>query len=386
MKRLLLSLAVGVLAVPVSAQAVTRAPTPGTQAASLITTSSAVLNGYVNPNGAATTGWFQWGLSNKSLTNSTTAQAAGAGTTPVTLSASLTGLTPNTTYRFRMAGANTRGTRYGSTLSFKTPAVPLAPTVVTGSASGISQTGATLKGTVNPNGGSVTDCHFDWGISTTYGQIAPCGQAPGAGTTAVPVSATLSGLTASASYHFRVVATNATGTNTGTDGTFTTLAAAPPKSIYLTFDDGPAGGASGYTAQVLSDLEAGGAKASFFETGAPSPDYYTTTGMALGANQPLIARERADGDQIGTHTWDHPDMTTLSCADQQTEIAKARTLQVQLTGGYQLGAVQVSVFPQYSLRRCVSRQSRDGGHGCGRGPERLGRYQERHADRQQRLA
>lgn len=98
------------------------------------------------------------------------------------------------------------------------------PDVTTGSASGISQTGATVGGTVNPNGSSVTDCHFDYGTSTSYGSTAACASGPGGGTAPVGVSASLSGLAAGTTYHYRVVAANAGGSTTGNDATFTTNA------------------------------------------------------------------------------------------------------------------------------------------------------------------
>ena len=45
----------------------------------------------------------------------------------------------------------------------------------------IDQTSATLNATVNPNGGTVTDCHFDYGTSESYGSSAPCASLPGSG-------------------------------------------------------------------------------------------------------------------------------------------------------------------------------------------------------------
>ncbi len=97
------------------------------------------------------------------------------------------------------------------------------PVAVTGAASGVTQTGATLAGTVNPKG-ATTACHFDYGATTAYGSSAPCASAPGAGESAVGVSATLAGLSASTTYHYRLVATNSSPTSpaNGTDKTFTT--------------------------------------------------------------------------------------------------------------------------------------------------------------------
>jgi hypothetical protein len=97
-----------------------------------------------------------------------------------------------------------------------------APAVVTGSASAITSTGATLAGTVNPEGADA-HWHFDWGTTTAYGNVAPssAGDA-GSGTSAVNESTAITGLSPSTTYHFRIEATNSTGTTYGTDVTFTT--------------------------------------------------------------------------------------------------------------------------------------------------------------------
>lgn len=101
------------------------------------------------------------------------------------------------------------------------------PTATTGSASSITQTGATLSGTVNPNGAATT-CTFEYGTTTAYGSSAPCSAAVGSGTSGVAVSASVTGLAAGTTYHFRVVARNAGGTTNGADQTFTTDAATLP--------------------------------------------------------------------------------------------------------------------------------------------------------------
>lgn len=130
-------------------------------------------------------------------------------------------------------------------------APPSAPTVTTGTASNVAQTTATLNGTVNPNG-SATTCHFEYGLTTSYGTNTPNDTSPGAGTSAVPVSANISGLTASTLYHFRLVCSNSGGTTNGADATFTTTAAPPPSS----FPQGvwTSGSASGLTDAELATL------------------------------------------------------------------------------------------------------------------------------------
>jgi len=100
--------------------------------------------------------------------------------------------------------------------------LPGPPTPVTGTASSITQTSATLNATVNPNGGTVSDCHFEYGTTTSYGSSEPCSSLPGAGTSPVAVSAPVTGLAANTTYHFRIVAANPGGTSNGSDETFAT--------------------------------------------------------------------------------------------------------------------------------------------------------------------
>jgi hypothetical protein len=103
------------------------------------------------------------------------------------------------------------------------------PSATTGAANGVSKTAATLTGTVNPNGSTVTSCRFEYATTTAYGTSVPCAHAVGGGST-VPVSAALSGLAAATTYHYRLVAGNADGTTDGSDRTFTTRPKVPPPS------------------------------------------------------------------------------------------------------------------------------------------------------------
>lgn len=97
------------------------------------------------------------------------------------------------------------------------------PVVTTGAAGSVTQTGAVVNGTVNPERLG-TSYHFDYGVSTAYGGSTPPADA-GSGSADVPVDATLTGLAAGTTFHYRLVATNAGGTTLGADRTFTTQAA-----------------------------------------------------------------------------------------------------------------------------------------------------------------
>src|SRR5262249_56232435 len=103
-------------------------------------------------------------------------------------------------------------------LSKHNPEVTPPPTKKPNPAGAITQTTATLNAMVNPNGNEVSSCTFEYGTTTAYGKTAPCTPAPGAGSSSVAVSAAISGLSANTTYHFRISATNGSGTATGRDG------------------------------------------------------------------------------------------------------------------------------------------------------------------------
>jgi hypothetical protein len=101
---------------------------------------------------------------------------------------------------------------------------------VTGAASGISTSGATVSGTVDPEGAAV-NVHFDFGTTTAYGQSTPA-QTIGVGNAPAAFSAALSGLPAGTTIHYRAVASSDFGTFAGADQTLTTSPGpTPPPAI-----------------------------------------------------------------------------------------------------------------------------------------------------------
>ncbi len=151
------------------------------------------------------------------------------GTEDTTVSTLVSGLTPATTYDFRIVVASNGGSDQGSAQSFTT-LPPLAPSSTTGAASALTQTTATLGGSVNPNGGPISNCHFEYTNDTDFQQNSftnaisvSCLSKP-SGATAKPVSAKISGLTAATGYQFRVVATNNSGTTQASPQGFATSA------------------------------------------------------------------------------------------------------------------------------------------------------------------
>jgi phosphodiesterase/alkaline phosphatase D-like protein len=192
-----------------------------TEAASEVTSSGAVLNATVNPEGANVSDCrFEYGPTASYGASVPCSSAPGSGESPVAVSATIGGLAASSTYHFRIVATNAGGSAAGEDESLTT--LSSAPSAVTGAATSVTRTSATLNGSVNPNGTEVTDCHFEYGTSPSYGASAPCSQAPGSGRSAVAVSAGISGLSGGTTYHFRVVATNSAGTGFGGDQPFST--------------------------------------------------------------------------------------------------------------------------------------------------------------------
>jgi hypothetical protein len=192
-------------------------PVATTGTATSVIDTGATLNGTVDANGTATTYHFEYGTT-ASYGSQTAATSAGSGTSPVSESAAVTGLSPGTTYHFRIVATSAAGTSNGSDQTFTTG---VKPSVTTQPATALAADGATLNGSVNPNG-YATSYHFEYGTTTAYGSQTTSLSA-GSGSTAVAESAAISGLTAGATYHFRLVATNSAGTTVGADLTLTTL-------------------------------------------------------------------------------------------------------------------------------------------------------------------
>jgi len=287
-------------------------PTVGTLAASSVTKNSATLNGSANPNGGASTAFFEWGT-DANYGNITT--QTGIGTAPQNdFQAFLSGLNSYTTYHYRIDAVNSGGTTYGADESFTTVWAPVPPTLVSPGTStpgspGLASTAPTftwtgaspassfdliilgypkgdqvfagsvegssytlpsgiladetayqwymvafdslgdesvessplyfttaalptvvtlpatnvvgsfyvkLSGSVNPNGGGTT-VYFEYGTTASYGTITT---QTGIGTATEIFTATIGGLTAGTTYHYRIDAVNGLGLSSGSDVTF----------------------------------------------------------------------------------------------------------------------------------------------------------------------
>jgi hypothetical protein len=126
-------------------------PTVTTGGAARVTQTSATLTGKVNPNGARTTYFFQYGTSK--LYGATTGPAdAGSGTHAKTVATDLSGLTPNTRYHYRLVAQNAKGTSVGDDHAFKTLKQPLGFSLAATPNPATWSTGTTLAGQLTGTG------------------------------------------------------------------------------------------------------------------------------------------------------------------------------------------------------------------------------------------
>ncbi|MEI6246461.1 MAG: IPT/TIG domain-containing protein, partial [Acidobacteriota bacterium] len=185
-------------------------PTATTSAATSLNATGATLNGTVNDNGAITSVTFDYGTDNSYGTNvaASTGGTVSAGTGSTSVAKTLSSLSCNTTYHFRVKGVNRMGTTNGSDATFTTSAC--APTVTA-----ISPTSDTTAGGLEV---ALTGTNLTGATGVTFGGTAA--------TNVVVVSAT--SITATTPAHaagaVNVVVTTAGGSGTLTNG-FTYVAA-----------------------------------------------------------------------------------------------------------------------------------------------------------------
>jgi phosphodiesterase/alkaline phosphatase D-like protein len=167
--------------------------------------------------------YFEWGTDSSYGNVTVLAPGAddGVHSGPRTISANVSGLQPETSYHYRVVASNVGGTSKGEDRTFKTAT---AVSDLAASITNLTGGSATLNGNWTGDG---TDTHFyfEWGVSNVYGNASaepPPGADFGTGTGPQHVTFDLTELLPTTTYHYRLVASNTTGTTATADQIFKT--------------------------------------------------------------------------------------------------------------------------------------------------------------------
>jgi uncharacterized protein (TIGR02145 family) len=195
-------------------------PTAISKPATNLLTTTATINGSVNQNYLFGPVTFEWGTTTNYGNVVTPSGSPSAGNGAINFSVNLSGLTPATTYHFRISATNELGTTQGDDMEFKTQGY--VPTITDLYASNISLTSATMNGIVNPNY-LPTTVTIEYGYDTNYGNIIQLTNDPVIGNSNFYFYKILDGLQQLSIVHFRLKAVNQLGTTTSDDRTFSTI-------------------------------------------------------------------------------------------------------------------------------------------------------------------
>jgi hypothetical protein len=196
-----------------------------------VTSTTAILHGTATADGGGdTTGCrFEYGTSTGYGESIPCGTPSGPihnadGVVPVT-SEEIGFLEPGQVYHYRLVVTNSNGVTASPDRTFKPESPPGISDVF---ASDVNTDRAHLTGTIDPAGGD-TRYHFEYGPTMAYGHSIPLPDfklidihAP------ATVTQIISGLAPGGTYHYRLVASNALGTNASSDRTLTTF----PEDVY----------------------------------------------------------------------------------------------------------------------------------------------------------
>ena len=183
-----------------------------------IGTRDATLNGWVTPAALDTMYYFEYGETTAYGIKKSQAYA-GKGIDIVSVSLPLPNyFIPGKTYHFRIVASNTLGASYGTDKTFTTQKLQ-PPSAVTGNATSVTISTATLNGMMNPHNDQAM-WHFEYRKSrAAWIKTDDSGAAV---ENDWNVTANISGLDPDTTYTYRIVAKNGGGTVTGEDKTFKT--------------------------------------------------------------------------------------------------------------------------------------------------------------------
>ncbi len=266
-----------------------------TQPATQINMSGAVLNGTYFNNATGSTLYFDYGLdTNYGLRVDGAPAVALESNSSQNVSGTITGLTDGAFYHYRIVIASPYGAAYGNDQIFTTTSSRF-PVAVTGTATGSTTGNAVFRGTINGHGYPTTAI-VEYGLTSNYGNVI--GGLPGPLTTNLDalISATASGLTPNAVYHYRVDATNAYGTAYGADATVQMVQ--PPIILAASVSAGVGGSNARFQGQITVNGPANG----YFEYGT-SLSYGDSLSFGTSGNGYPIVVTAPSG-----LAWDYPQL------------------------------------------------------------------------------
>jgi hypothetical protein len=203
------------------------------------------------------------------------------------------------------------------------PALAAVPDATTGGNGSVTYQSAVLFGTINPRGAS-TEVYFQYGTTNKYGLQSTPVEEP-AGAKGIAISIAVSGLAAGTIYHYRIVASNATGTALGADKTV--LTAKIPLSLAITAAPNPVEFGSPVTIEgTLSGTGSAGAAVQLQENQFP----YTAGFVNVGNAELTLANGSFVFNELGV------------AVDVPVSVGLTVTLHTQATGTRQRPTVRFS--------------------------------------------
>jgi hypothetical protein len=185
-----------------------------------VSTTEATLNGSLDPDGYATTYYFEWGKDTtygqfEPMPPGLDVVDTSPGDQDV--SVQLGELESGTTYHYRLVGVNSFEKTIGNDQTFSTPQ---PPSITSFNATNVAAESADLVATINPNG-FATEYWFEYGLTENYGTTVPipAGELTEELESVHPIDVPITGLE-ERTYHFRLTAKSEWGTVVTEDQTF----------------------------------------------------------------------------------------------------------------------------------------------------------------------
>jgi phosphodiesterase/alkaline phosphatase D-like protein len=194
-------------------------PSASTLPAAGFTPASVTLAGRIDPDGLATSYYFQYG-GTSAYGDQTPPTPAGEGTSTATYSTLVSNLEPGRTYHYRIVATNENDgalqTAYGQDETFTMPSTPPALSAI--SVTGITENTATITAQLDPQG---LPTRYELQAGPTPALLTPQASGDTSSTTLTPIALAASALSPGTVYYYRLTASNPDGT-AETTGAFTT--------------------------------------------------------------------------------------------------------------------------------------------------------------------